>query len=41
VFLANAEAGLKSRKVDVEDEEKQRLKSVVSNEAIAGVVAPF
>ena len=30
-FLAYGEAGLKSRENDVEDEEKQRLKSVVAN----------
>jgi transposase-like protein len=29
-FLANGEVGLKSREVDVEDEEKRRLKSVVA-----------
>lgn len=30
-FLTHGEAGLKSRETDVEDEEKQRLKSVVAN----------
>ena len=30
-FLASAETGLKSREVDVEDEEKRRLKSAVAN----------
>lgn len=30
-FLASAEAGLKSREMDVEDEEKRRLKSAVAN----------
>lgn len=30
-FLAHGEAGLKSREVDVEDEETQRLTSVVAN----------
>lgn len=30
-FLAHGEAGLKSREVDVEDEETQRLKSVVAH----------
>ena len=30
-FLAGGEAGLKSREVDVEDEEKRRLKSAVAN----------
>jgi transposase-like protein len=29
-FLANGEVGLKSREVEVEDEEKRRLKSVVA-----------
>jgi len=29
-FLAGGEAGIKSREVDVEDEEKRRLKSVVA-----------
>src|SRR5262245_51883803 len=30
-FLAGGEAGLKSREVDVEDEDKRRLKSAVAN----------
>ena len=30
-FLAGGEAGIKSREVDVEDEEKRRLKSVVAS----------
>jgi len=30
-FLAGGEAGLKSREVDVEDDEKRRLKSAVAN----------
>ena len=30
-FLAHGESGLKSREVDVEDEETKRLKSVVAN----------
>ena len=30
-FLTHGEAGLKSRESDVEDEERQRLKSVVAN----------
>jgi len=30
-FVAGGEAGIKSREVDVEDEEKRRLKSVVAN----------
>src|SRR6476646_11992581 len=30
-FLAGGEAGMKSREVDVEDEENRRLKSVVAN----------
>ncbi len=34
VFLASGEAGLKSRETDVEDEEKQRLKSVVADLAM-------
>jgi hypothetical protein len=34
VFLATGEAGLKSRETDVEDEEKQRLKSVVADLAM-------
>ena len=33
-FLASGEAGLHSREVDVEDEEKRRLKSVVANVSI-------
>jgi transposase len=33
-FLAGGEANLKSREVDVEDEEKRRLKSVVANVSI-------
>jgi transposase len=33
-FLAGGEAGLKSREVDVEDEEKRRLKSVVASMSI-------
>lgn len=33
-FLAAGEAGLKSRETDVEDEEKQRLKSVVANVSV-------
>jgi transposase len=33
-FLAGGEAGLHSREVDVEDEEKRRLKSVVANVSI-------
>jgi transposase len=35
VFLARGEAGLKSREVDVEDEEKQRLKLVVAELAMS------
>ena len=35
VFLASGEAGLKSRETDVEDEEKQRLKSVVADLAMS------
>ena len=35
VFLASGEAGLKSREADVEDEEKQRLKSVVAELAMS------
>jgi transposase-like protein len=35
VFLAGGEAGLKSRETDVEDEEKQRLKSVVADLAMS------
>ena len=34
VFLATGEAGLKSRETDLEDEEKQRLKSVVADLAM-------
>jgi hypothetical protein len=30
-FLAGGEAGMKSREVDVDDEENRRLKSVVAN----------
>jgi transposase-like protein len=30
-FLASGETGLKSRELDVEDEEKRRLKSAVAN----------
>ncbi len=33
-FLAGGEAGLKSRELDVDDEEKRRLKSVVANVSI-------
>src|SRR5215475_278494 len=33
-FLAGGEAILKSREVDVEDEEKRRLKSVVANVSV-------
>jgi transposase len=33
-FLAGGEAGLKSRQVDVEDEEKRRLKSVVAKVSV-------
>lgn len=33
-FLAAGEAGLKSREVDVEDEDKRRLKSVVASVSI-------
>lgn len=33
-FLAGGEGSLKSREVDVEDEEKRRLKSVVANISI-------
>ena len=33
-FLSGGEAGLKSREVDVIDEEKQRLKSVVADLAM-------
>jgi hypothetical protein len=33
-FLTSGEAGLHSREVDVEDEEKRRLKSVVANVSI-------
>src|SRR5512133_1462431 len=33
-FLAGGEAGLKSREVEVEDEEKRRLKSVVASMSI-------
>src|SRR3954468_572227 len=33
-FLASGEAGLHSREVDVEDEEKRRLKSIVANVSI-------
>jgi len=33
-FLASGEAGLKSREVDLQDEEKQRLKSVVAELAM-------
>ena len=33
-FLAGGEAGLKSREVDVEDEEKRRLKSVVAKVSV-------
>src|SRR4030095_11297174 len=33
-FLAGGEAGLKSRKVEPEDEEKRRLKSVVANTSV-------
>jgi transposase-like protein len=33
-FLEAGEAGLKSREVDVEDEEKRRLKSVVANVSV-------
>ena len=33
-FLAGGEAGLKSREVDVEDEEKRRLKSAVASMSI-------
>ena len=33
-FLAGGEAVLKSREVDVEDEEKRRLKSVVANVSV-------
>jgi len=35
VFLAAGEAGLKSRETDAEDEEKQRLKSVVADLAMS------
>lgn len=34
-FLAGAESALRSREVEVEDEEKQRLKSVVAEQALA------
>ena len=33
-FLSSAESGLKSREVDVEDEEKRRLKSVVASVSV-------
>lgn len=33
-FLSAGEAGLKSREVDVEDEEKRRLKSVVASVSV-------
>jgi transposase len=33
-FLAGGEAGIKSREVEVEDEEKRRLKSVVASMSI-------
>ncbi len=33
-FLASGEAGLKSREVDVDDEEKRRLKPVVANMSV-------
>ena len=33
-FLASGEAGLHSREVDVEDDEKRRLKSIVANVSI-------
>ena len=33
-FLAGGEAGLKSREVDVEDEEKRRLKTVVAKVSV-------
>ena len=33
-FLTSGEAGLKSREVDVEDEEKRRLKSVVAKVSV-------
>src|SRR5881397_1167240 len=33
-FLASGEAGLHSREVDVEEEEKRRLKSIVANVSI-------
>ena len=33
-FLASGEAGLKTREVDVEDEEKRRLKSVVAKVSV-------
>jgi transposase len=33
-FLAAGEAGLKSRQADVEEEDKQRLKSVVANVSV-------
>jgi len=33
-FMEAGEAGLKSREVDVEDEEKRRLKSVVANVSV-------
>jgi transposase len=33
-FLAGGEAGLKSRELDVEEEEKRRLKSVVASMSI-------
>ena len=33
-FLAGGESGLKSREVDIDDEEKRRLRSVVANVSI-------
>ena len=34
-FLAGGESGMKSREVDVDDEENRRLKSVVANLSVA------